>query len=346
MKTKLRYIDYETLPSGQMRYRFRRNGVKVTLKGEFGSPEFYKHYAELMKNPALATPIVGPVQGTIDWLVGLYLENLSQRVRAGLSSIKTLNGHTLHLGRLTGEYGPMDCNMPRGKLIEFRDKFTHLPGAADNMMKAVSAMYNWAIQRDMVTIGNPTRGVNRLSTDTGGFPAWDAKDFENYLKLYKAPSTAHTTLVLAISTTARKSDIVQLGQDHEFMRNGRKWLRWRQDKKPHRTVELPMSKALILATEGLRQTPYLRSQYGKPFTANGFGNKFRDWCDAASVSKSLHGVRKGVSSLLPSHGTTSLELDVLLGHEMNSDETKVYVQEAERAALAVAVMDRIDKILM
>lgn len=345
MSIKLRYVNWDVLPSGQVRYRFRRNGLRVTLQGKPGSPEFHSHYAELL-NSTVQVPVSGPVKGSVEWLVGIYLDNLSQRVSAKLSSEMTLKGHTLFLTRLKAEYGPMDANMPRGKLIEFRDKFTQTPGAADNLLKAVSAMYRWAIQRDLVTCGNPTLGVERLNKDTDGFLPWDAKDFENYLKLYKAPSTAHTTLMLAISTTARKGDIVLLGKDHEFMRNGRKWLRWKQDKKPHRIVELPMSQSLILATENLRQTPYLKTTFGKPFTANGFGNKFRDWCDSAGVSKSLHGVRKGVSSLLPSHGTTSLELDVLLGHEMNSDETKVYVQEAERAALAIAVMDRIDKILI
>ncbi len=236
--------------------------------------------------------------------------------------------------------------MPRGKLIEFRDKFTSTPGAADNLIKSISALYKFAIQRDLVTVDNPTRGISRLNRSSPGFASWVLDDFTNYTKKHQALTLAHTSLMLAISTTARRSDIIQIGANHEFERDGRLWLRWTQAKKPHRVVELPMSQSLIIATRPLRRTPYLLTGYGKPFTINGFGGRFRSWCDEAGVTKSLHGVRKGVSSLLPSHGTTSLELDVLLGHEMNSEETKVYIAVAERSALAVSVMDRLDKILL
>lgn len=343
MSVKLRYVTWETLPSGQIRYRFRRNGTKVTLTGKPGEPEFHAHYAELLKGNSKPA---GPLVGSVRWLVNLYLENMESRVKAGLSSPLTLKGHSHHLGRLVETYGDKDANMPRGKLIEFRDRFTSTPGAADNLIKAISALYKWAIQRDLVTVDNPTRGVARLNRSSPGFASWVLSDFTNYTNTHEPLSQAHTSLMLAISTTARRSDIVQIGAEHEFERDGRLWLRWKQAKKPHRVVELPMSQSLIIATKTLRRTPYLLTAYGNPFTINGFGSRFRSWCDEAGVSKSLHGVRKGVSSLLPSHGTTSLELDVLLGHEMNSEETKVYIAVAERSALAVSVIDRLDKILL
>jgi len=339
----LKYVTWETLPSGQIRYRFRKNGTKVTLTGSPGTPEFHAHYAELLKGKPKAED---PLLGSISWLVTLYLENLQARVTAGLASPLTYKGHNHHLAKLVAEYGEKNVNMPRGKLIEFRDRFTSTPGAADNLMKSVSALYKWAIQRDLVSIDNPTRGIHRLNRSSSGFVPWVLEDFAAYFGKHVSPSIAHTALMLAIGTTARRSDMIQIGADHEFQRDGRTWLRWTQAKKPNRVVELPMSQSLLEATRPLRQTPYLITAYGRPFTINGFGEKFRSWCDEANISKSLHGVRKGVSSLLPSHGTTSLELDVLLGHEMNSEETKVYIAVAERSALAVSVIDRLDKILL
>jgi len=338
---RLRYVSGETMPSGEVRYRFRRNGVKVTLQGKPGSPEFHKHYASLLHGPQRAPEAT---HGSVQWLVGRYMANLQERVDAGLSSPLTLKGHRHHLARLVAEYGLKDANMPRGKLIELRDKFTATPGAADNLLKAVSALYKWAIERDLVGVGNPTRDVARLNRGSDGFAPWVAGDFTAYTDKHKPGSTAHAALMLAISTTARRSDMIHIGAANEFEIGGRKWLKWKQAKAPGRVVELPMSRALIVATEGLRATPYLRTGYGKPFTISGFGAKFRTWCDAAQIGKSLHGVRKGVSSLLPSHGVSSLELDVLLGHELNSEETKVYVAASERGALALAVIDRLDGI--
>lgn len=339
MDLKLRYVSREALPSGETRYRFRRNGVKVTLQGKPGSPEFHAHYAKLLNGPAKPQ---GPVQGSVQWLVDAYLANLQQRVEAGLSSPLTLKGHKHHLAKLTKEYGLKDANMPRGKLIELRDRFTATPGAADNLLKAVSALYKWAIQRDMVQVGNPTRDVGRLNRGSPGFAPWVPSDFAAYIATHQPGTVAHAALMLAISTTARRSDLTRIGADNEFKRGGRKWLRWKQAKAPGRVVELPMSRALILATADLRTTPYLMTAYGKPFTIAGMGAKLKAWFTAAKIDKTLHGVRKGVSSLLPSHGVSSLELDVLLGHELNSEETKVYVAESERAALAISVIDRLD----
>lgn len=342
MDSRLKYVSREALPSGKWRYRFRKDGVKVTLDGEPGQPEFHAHYARLLNGPPKPQ---GPVEGSVSWLVNMYLDHLTSRVKAGLASPLTLKGHRSHLGKLVLHYGGKDVNMPRSKMIELRDKLTETPGAADNLLKAVSALYKWAIERDLVTVGNPTRDVGRLNRGSDGFPAWTAEDFAKYAEKHPTGTAARLALDLSIGTTARRGDLILIGKAHEFERAGRRWLGWRQAKKPYRRVELPMTATLILATEG-RGTPYLLTEYGKPFTHAGFGARFRAWCDAAGVSKTLHGVRKGIPSLLTGHGPSSLELDVLLGHEMNSEETKVYVVDAERAALAVAVIDRLDRMAL
>jgi integrase len=342
MDSRLKYVSREALPSGGWRYRFRKNGVKVTLDGEPGQPAFHAHYARLLHGRPKP---VEPVEGSISWLVVMYLENLAMRVKAGQASDLTLKGHRSHLGKLVAHYGTKDANMPRGKMIELRDKLTETPGAADNLLKAVSALYKWAIERNLVHVGNPTRDVGRLNRGSAGFPAWEAADFTRYTDTHPAGSKARLALALAIATTARRGDLVLIGKANEFERDGRRWIGWRQAKKPHRLVELPMTQALIEATKGLG-TPYLVTDYGKPFTNAGFGNRFKMWCAAAKVDKTLHGVRKGIPSLLTGHGPSSLELDVLLGHEMNSEETKVYVVNAERAALAVAIIDRLDRLVL
>jgi hypothetical protein len=56
---------------------------------------------------------------------------------------------------------------------------------------------------------------------------------------------------------------------------------------------LPELRVLIDATTcGL--FTYLVTSFGKPFTANGFGNRFRKWCNEAGLPPecSAHGCRK------------------------------------------------------
>lgn len=157
---------------------------------------------------------------------------------------------------------------------------------------------------------------------------------------------ARRALVLAMATTARRGDLAKLGRQNEYVIGGRRWLRWKQDKAPHALVEMPMSAMLVQELSGHDNLTYLLNGYGAPFSVAGLGNKFRDWCNAAGLQqRSLHGVRKVLSAILASHGATSTEIDVLLGHEMGSAETKTYVRSAERARLAETVLNRIDSII-
>lgn len=346
MQIKLEFVTPETLPSGNVRYRFRRGGKKVTLKGEPGSPEFMRHYAELKDGIAaeIATGGASVIPGSVAWLVGLYLADLEGRVGSGLSSPLTLKGHRHHLGKLVDRAARKDANMPRKALVQMQDEMVATPGAARNFLKAVSALYRWAIDREYVAGPNPTRDIKRMKAAGDGFVPWAADDFRKYLERHQPGTMARRALILAMSTTARRGDLVHLGRQHEVMKDGRKWLRWKQSKAPRRMVEMPMSSLLISELTGHGNLTYITNAYGAPFSVAGFGERFKKWCEEAGVQKRLHGVRKGISSLLPSMGANSLELDVLLGHELNSDETKVYVENANRDALAVSVIDRLDKI--
>lgn len=156
---RLPYVTEERLPSGATRYCYRRGSKKVTLRGKPGSKEFADHYASLCDG----TPLIQStsVKGSVAWLAGLYLADLERRVGDKLASPLTLKGHRHHLGKLVEEYGPKDANMPRSAVVKLHDKLTATPGAEDNLLKAISALYKWAIRRDYVTCENPARDVTR-----------------------------------------------------------------------------------------------------------------------------------------------------------------------------------------
>lgn len=81
-----------------------------------------------------------------------------------------------------------------------------------------------------------------------------------------------------------------------------------------------------------------------PLTHGTLGNYVRKWFDEAGTKGSLHGVRQGLSSILLHLGATSYEIDVLLRHELGSDESKVYVAAAERTALAENLSSKMKKV--
>lgn len=340
----LPFVCRERLPSGKWRYRFQRAGRKVTLRGQPGTAEFMDHYRSLLDGAEL--PASKAVRGSIEWLVTLYLADLERNVAARLASPLTLKSHRHHLARLVAEYGAKDANMPRSAVILLADKWRDRPGAARNLIKTISALYRWAIPRGHVTCDNPARDVPRPRTASQGFEPWSEADFAAFMKHHPHGSTARRALILAMTTTARRDDLRQLGRQNEFTRDGRRWIGWTQAKAPNARVEMPMPAALIAEVSGHAQMTYLLTEYGKPFSNAGLGNAFRKWAVAAGLERrSLHGVRKGVASLLTAQGASTPEIDVLLGHEMGSGETRVYTRAAARRSLAESVVARIDKAL-
>lgn len=87
---------------------------------------------------------------------------------------------------------------------------------------------------------------------------------------------------LLLFTGVRRSDVVTLGPQME--RDGN--IAWTEVKGRRRKIKarelpiLPQLRASIDACPSGHLT-YIATAYGKPFTANGFGNWFRDRCDEA-----------------------------------------------------------------
>jgi integrase len=96
---------------------------------------------------------------------------------------------------------------------------------------------------------------------------------------------------------------------------------------------LPDLRAIIDATPS-GQLIYLVTQFGKPFTAPGFGNKFREWCNEAGLAHcSAHGGRKAGAKIAAENGATAHQLMALFGWE-TLRQAEVHTRNANRALLA------------
>ena len=72
-------------------------------------------------------------------------------------------------------------------------------------------------------------------------------------------------------------------------------------------LELPILPALqsVIDATAHGQLAFLTTEYGKPFTSNGFGNWFRNRCDEAGLPNcSAHGLRKASATLAAMNGAT------------------------------------------
>jgi integrase len=88
-------------------------------------------------------------------------------------------------------------------------------------------------------------------------------------------------------------------------------------KKMH-AIEIPIvpELAAIIEASPTGDLNFLTTEWGKPFTANGFGGWFRDRCDEAGLPHcSAHGLRKAGATIAAERGATDRQLMAMFGWE-------------------------------
>jgi integrase len=232
--------------------------------------------------------------------------------------------------------------MPRAKVIEIRDDMAATPGAADNMVKALSALYRWAAERGHVS-DNPAKGVSRLIQSHEGAVPWSIEDLEQFRARHKVGTMAHLALTLFTFTACRAGDAVILGRKHERKDGPVTWLDWQPDKRGSQRVRIPILPhlAAAIAAQKVAGETYLLTAHGKPFASSAaFGNWFRDRvAEAGLTNRSPHGIRKAAGELMALAGATQYHIMAVHGHAQ-ARTSEVYTQGVNRRHLAQEAMEK------
>jgi integrase len=215
------------------------------------------------------------------------------------------------------------------------------PYAQRNMLKTLRGLMAFAVAPEQQLIDvDSTAGVKLTKVkDTGGFETWSEADIETYRKRHKLGSRARLALELLYGTMAARADVVRLGAQH--VKNG--FVEFRRQK-TNVEVAIPVLPELQEAVDAMPRAEhltYLMTEFGKPFTAAGFGNWFRDQCNAADLSKvSAHGLRKAGATRLAEHGCTDHEI-MAWGGWTTLKEVQRYTKAANRKRLALQASERL-----
>jgi integrase len=87
---------------------------------------------------------------------------------------------------------------------------------------------------------------------------------------------------------------------------------------------------------------YIVTTGGKPFTAAGFGNWFREQCNAAGLYHcSAHGLRKAAARRLAEAGCSPHEIMAITGH-FTLKEVARYTAAANREGLAREAIKKLE----
>jgi hypothetical protein len=108
-------------------------------------------------------------------------------------------------------------------------------------------------------------------------------------------------------------------------------------------MRLPASPQLLAAIRAMPSVgikTFLVTEYGKPFSKDGFGNWFADRCKEAGVPGRAHGLRKAIARRAAELEATQAMLKAIGGWE-NDAEVTTYTKGVDQARLAEGILNRL-----
>jgi integrase len=344
VKIRLKFLTADRDRHGNVRYYVRRPGKrKVRIKGEPGSETFMAAYHAAVEGAAgeserrrFRPALPGSFSAVcLAYYASAEFKQLDPSTKAWLRRA---------LDSVSVEHGDKPiARMEARHVRKLRDAKSGTPAIANKLLKALRGLFKWAIEEDLAT-RDPVLGVKSVRYVPKGFHSWTLDEVAQFEARHPIGTKPRLALALLLCTACRREDAVRLGRQH--IRNGR--LRYTQAKNEHRKpVEMdipvhPDLAAIIEATPSNHLT-FLVTEYGKPFSVAGFGNRFRQWCNQAELPHcSAHGLRKAAAARLAEAGATTREIMAITGHQ-TLEEVERYTRAAQQAVLANSAMEKLKK---
>jgi integrase len=116
--------------------------------------------------------------------------------------------------------------------------------------------------------------------------------------------------------------------------------------KTGKALMIPLGDELRAAIDAIpaEHLTFLTTARGRPFTAAGFTNWFRDMCDEAGLPRGLsaHGLRKAVCRRLAGAGCSANEIAAISGHK-TLREVQRYTDAVDQERMARAAIRRLEE---
>jgi integrase len=340
---------------GKARVRFRRAGFSTYLTGTPWSEGFMRQYAAALDGVKAQASDIGAgrtVAGTVDALVAAYLDpRSSSPFKTGAAETQRTRRNILENFReahgdkplyRSGGGGQRTMLLTREHMQRIVNEKAGTPFAQRNFLNTLRAMFRWALKEGRIP-DDPTLGVTRQRVKTAGYKTWSEDHIARFEAAHPIGSKARLAFALLLYTGQRRSDVVKMGRQH--VHNG--ILTIDQDKteggeEAHLEIPVhPKLQAIIDATPTVGVKTFLVTHFGKPYTAPGFGNYFRELCNQARCPDvSAHGLRKATARRLAEMGCSANQIASITGHASLS-EVQRYTKAADRKRMAREAMAKL-----
>jgi integrase len=319
---------------GKERFRYRKGAFSVYLPHP--SDKLYRqaYEAALARNPLTITARSAP--GTVDDALPRFYESLA--FKRGQDAWRKDRRRILEAFR--AEYGKFELRHFEPHLIDkilalkltqriVNGKKVGGSSAAVRLREQLLLFFRWAVKQKLIA-SNPVEDADTPIHKGEGFYRWTERDITTFRKHWALGTKPRLALELMLWTGTRRGDARLLPPP----RNGRFV---GKAGKTGKEFNLPVAPPLAQAIEAMPAvglTTLLVTEYGKPFSAAGFGNWFKDQCRKAGLPQcTAHGLRKaltrrGAEAAVPQQGLKAL------GQWSDDREVATYVAGVNQTRLA------------
>lgn len=320
---------------GKIRVRFRRKGQQEHyFQSVAWSPEFMQEYQACLDRetaPAIQPGINRSKPGTFNALIAAYYGSPEFK---GLRPI-TQNTYRGIIERFRKQHGEKRVALIERKHIKSIIGDMHAtPAAANHLLDRIKGLMALAVDIGMRK-DDPTVRLRGYATKGDGFHTWSEAEIATFEERHPIGSKPRLAMALMLYTGQRRSDVVTMGWQHV---TGHR-ISVCQSKTAAR-LDIPMHPTLraVMAATPRENMTFLVTEYGKPFSAAGFGNWFREQCDAAKLPQcSAHGLRKAAARRLAEAGCTNQQIKAITGHRTDREVSR-YTAAADQVRLADQAM--------
>ena len=341
-----RYITPVVDRHGKERYRFRRGALDFYIAPP-GTKAYVDAYKAALEGMAPSKRANAKPRSVEDLIQRFYRSPRFNRggdkwqatVRAVLEPFRAEFG-----GDRVADFDFEHIEVILGRAVkqEVDDKGRKRGGtfAATRLYEQLKRLFAYAVRLKWI-IANPVSEAELPATHVvKGFHSWTEGEIAKFQARHPVGSKARLAMEIALWTGLRRADVAQLGPKHLI--DGRVVTIANKTMKDVDVLAMPELLAAIEAAPTGDET-FLVTEYGKPFTANGFGGWFKDRCREAGIGHcTIHGLRKAMTRRGADLGLSQQMLKAL-GQWSGDSEVAVYAADANQKAMADAAILAVNK---
>lgn len=362
MTRKIKGVVRDRDRHGNERYYFRpTEGPKIRLREPFDSEEFHDELACARlglpynkQNTKKGDTALGRIRlGSFGWLVENYLARaqMADSTRTQKRRVLDAIGDETCLSKSETPLRHMSYKgLTKKHIALLRDQKKDAVEAANHRVKALSALFNWAIDEELLE-SNPVDKVKKLKGNPAGWHTWTNAELDQFEDRHPTGTKARLAYTIFRFTGLRISDVARFGRQHLYWRTivvdeetgaaeKVQFFRIKTTKETGASEPVwvdmpvlpPLAEALAEADNG--HLTFLVTDFNKPFSVKGLGNRMRKWYDEAGLSHcSSHGIRKADAVIAAEGGATASQLLSMFGW-VNLRQAQRYTRAANRRRLA------------